>query len=76
MRDKIIETLADFNDELVEDLNQDLLAEDILDSFDIVSLVMQLEEAFDITIDVDLITPDNFRTTENIVAMIEKIVGE
>lgn len=74
MREKVLEVLEEFNEEITEDLERNLLAENILDSFDIVTLVMHLEDAFDITIDVDEVTPENFSTVENIIAMISKIV--
>lgn len=74
MRDKIIAVLEDFNDELIEDLDRDLIAENILDSFDIVSLVMHIEDNLNIAIDIDKVTHDNFRTTANIIAMIEESV--
>lgn len=76
MDDKIIEVLRDFNDELTEDLERDLIAADVLDSFDIVKLIVELEEAFDIEIDVDEITPENFQTVNTIIAMIKRIAEQ
>lgn len=73
MREKIIEIMKEFNEELVEDMNRDLLATDILDSFDIVKLVVEFEDAFDIMIDVDEVTPENFQTANKIVEMIARI---
>lgn len=73
MREKIIEIMREFNEELVEDMNRDLLATDILDSFDIVKLVVEFEDAFDIMIDVDEVTPENFQTANKIVEMIARI---
>ena len=67
--------LSERNEEIVEDVEKDLLASGILDSFDIVNLVMELEEAFDVSIDVDMVTPDNFRTANAICAMMEKILS-
>lgn len=75
MREKILEQLKEVNEEIVEDLSKDLLASGILDSFDIVNLVMELEEAFDVEIDVDLVTPDNFRTAESIISLMERILA-
>lgn len=75
MRDKIIESLADFNEEITEDLERDLFAEGILDSFDIVQLVMKIEEDFDIVVDVELVSPENFSTAENIITTIEGILN-
>lgn len=75
MREKIIEQLKEINEEIVEDLDRDLLASGILDSFDIVNLVVTLEEAFDIEIEVDLVIPDNFRTAESIISLLENILA-
>ena len=75
MEEKIINVLEDFNDEIVEDMERDLLASGIMDSFDIVKLVVELEEAMEITIDVDMITPENFRTANEIVRLVEEILA-
>lgn len=75
MREKIIEQLKEFNEKIVEDLDKDLLASGILDSFDLVSLFVALEEAFEIEIAVELVTPDNFRTAESIIRLLENILA-
>lgn len=71
MKEKIVEVLGEFNEEIVEDLEQDLLASEILDSFEIVKLVVELEDAFNIEIEVDAVTPDNFRNAESIIKLVE-----
>lgn len=75
MREKILEQLKEINEEIVADLDKDLLASGILDSFDIVNMVVDLEEAFGVDIDVDLVTPDNFRTAESIISLLENILA-
>lgn len=74
MKSKILQVLRECNEEIIEEMDRDLLASGILDSFDIVNMVIELEEAFDIQIDVDLVTPDNFRTANSIVKLIEDIL--
>ncbi|MBO4981791.1 MAG: acyl carrier protein [Lachnospiraceae bacterium] len=74
MEKQIIEILSDISMELIEDMDRDLLASDILDSFDIVKLVVALEEAFDIVIDADLIVPENFQTANTIIALVKSII--
>ena len=74
MKEKILEVLREVNEEILEDTERDLLATGILDSFDIVNMVVELEEAFDIVIDVDLVTPDNFRTADSIIIVMENII--
>lgn len=73
MREKVIEVLKEKNEELVEDYNRDLLASGLLDSFEIINLVMDLEEALDISIDIEMVSPENFQTVESIISMIESI---
>ena len=73
MREKILEVLKTENEEIVEDLDRDLLVSGILDSFDIVNLVMALEEALGISIDVEMVSPENFQTAESIIRMLEGI---
>ena len=74
MKEKILEVLREVNEEILEDTERDLLATGILDSFDIVNMVVELEEAFDIVIDVDLVTPDNSRTADSIINVMENII--
>lgn len=50
-----------------------LIDEKILDSFDIVTLVCDLNDAFDIDITYDKITPENFNTIESIYALIQSL---
>lgn len=74
MREKIIEVLKTENDEIVEDMERDLLASGVLDSFDIVNLVVALEESLGISIDVEMVSPENFQTAQSIIRMVEGIL--
>lgn len=53
-----------------------LIANGILDSFDIVSLVTQLNEAFDIEIRPSDLVPDNFNSASAMLALVEKLQDE
>lgn len=75
MKEKILKILEEITEETIEDASCDLVAADILDSFDIVELVVELEEAFDIVIDVEMVTPENFRTVDAIVALMESLLA-
>ncbi len=67
--------------EILEELRPDvdfgketgLIAEGILDSFDIVSLVGELNEAFDIEIRPSDLIPENFNSAAAILALVEKL---
>ena len=53
-----------------------LVDDEILDSFDIISLVQELDEEFDITIKPADLIPDNFNSAEAIWALVEKLMEE
>ena len=48
----------------------------VLDSFDIISLVGELNDEFDIEIDAEDLEPQNFNTVEAIVALVKKLQAE
>ena len=72
LRDEVIEILEmicpdiDVND---EDMN---LPED-LDSMDIIALIAELEDKFDIEITMEEKTEENFENIDTLVAMIERL---
>lgn len=76
MREKVIEILCEINNEIKDNLEVDLLAAGFIDSFEIVNLVVELEEAFDMEIDPELVVPENFQTVDAIVELVENIIGE
>lgn len=75
MREKIMKVLESFNEEIVEDTSRNLFEAEILDSFGIVELVIELEDAFNLVIDVDLVTPENFGTADSIVKLVEGLLA-
>ena len=61
----------------VDFLGEERLIDDgILDSFDIISIVADFNEAFDISIDVDDLEPDNFNTVKAMQELIERLLAE
>ena len=54
----------------VPDPGTDLVEGGILDSLMLVDLLVQLEQTFDVTVDVEDLTLDNFRTVERIGAYV------
>ena len=70
--DTILNLLRELHPEA--DPCSDALVDDgILSSLDVVTLILQLNEAFDISIPVEEILPDNFNSAEAILAMVERI---
>lgn len=72
MKDKIIAILNDLRPEFSFTEDVDFIEEGMLDSFDIVSLVDELEETFGIKIEGIDVIPNNFSTVDNIIALLKK----
>ena len=53
----------------------DIVEGGYLDSFELMSLIAQLSDSFEIEIDVDDITPENFNSLADIAAMVERLKG-
>ena len=70
--------------EILEELRPDvdfenetlLIGNGILDSFDIVSLVTALNDAFDIEIKPNDLVPENFNSAAAMLALVEKLQDE
>ena len=72
MKDKIVEILTELRPEF--DFNEEVnfIEEGMLDSFDIVSLVDELETNFNVKIDGVDIIPENFSSIDNIEKLLKK----
>lgn len=67
---KIVRPDVDFANE------KKLIDDGILDSFDIIQTVIELNEAFDVEISVQDLEPDNFNTVEAMWELIQKLKNE
>lgn len=52
-----------------------LIDDEILDSFDIISIVSEVNEQFGIEINVDDLLPENFNSAEALYALIKKMLA-
>ena len=76
MRDELIEILEEIRPDVDFENEENLITDGILDSIDVVSLVGEIDEAFDVQIHVEDLIPDNFNSVDAIIALIEKIQDE
>ena len=76
MLEQIIAILNDINPDIDYENETALIDDGLLDSFDIVSLVGELNDTFDITITVVDLIPDNFNSAAAIAALVEKLQCE
>ena len=68
---ELIEILSDLHPEVDFETQTGLVTGGILDSFDIVSLISEINEEFDVTIGAAELTPENFDSAEAIYSLIK-----
>lgn len=74
--DIILEILNGLHPEVDFDTCNTLIDNKIIDSFDIVSIISDISEEFDITIPVEEIIPMNFNSAKALYAMVERLMDE
>lgn len=76
MEEKIRQLLGNVNEEINDVLaDENLLTKGLIDSFDIVALVVELEEMFSIQLEAHEIIEENFSSIQNIQALIERKIS-
>ena len=76
MREELMELLEELRPDVDFESNLALIDQGILDSFDIVSLVGELNDAFDIEINVGHLQPQNFNSVEAMLSLIQVLQEE
>lgn len=71
--DRVLEILNDIDDSIDYTKETKLIDNHLLDSFAIISLVSELEDAFEIEVDAAEMTPENFNSAEAIWKMVQRL---
>lgn len=74
--EKLMNILKELRPEVDFANEQKLIDNAVLDSFDMVSLIGELNEAFDVEISFDEIEPENFNSAERMWNMIQNLKQE
>lgn len=74
--EQLLEILSDLHPEVDFEECDTLIDDGILDSFDIVSLISEINEAFDVVISAEHIVPENFNSAKALYALIERLEEE
>lgn len=74
MEEKILGILAAINEEIPAYSGSSLFEAGLLDSFQVIELVSELEDAFDIEIDAKYVVEENFLSREAIVALVKRLM--
>ena len=73
---ELIEILENLHPEVDFETCTTLIDDKILDSFDIISVISEINEEFDVVIPAEEIIPENFNSAKLIMALINKIDDE
>ena len=76
MEKRILDILASVNDELLTYTGNNMVDDEIIDSFELISIIGALEDAFDIEIDAEDVTEENFGNKDRIIALIKERTGK
>jgi len=74
--DEILNLLKELHDDIDFETEDHLVDDRILDSFDVVTLVSEIDDRFDIRIPAEDIIPENFNSAEALYKLLERLVEE
>lgn len=71
--DKVLEILREIDDSVDYEKEMNLIDGHILDSFGVITLVAELEDEFDISIEAVEMVPENFNSAQAIWEMVKRL---
>ena len=74
--EELMEILQDLHPDVYFETEEHLVDDKILDSFDIVSLIAEINENFDIAVTAKDILPENFNSARALYALIQRLEEE
>ncbi|MBR6257176.1 MAG: acyl carrier protein [Lachnospiraceae bacterium] len=73
--DELLSIMSGIRDDIDFTKETKLIDDELLDSFDIISIVSEVNEHFGVEINVDDLLPENFNSAEALYALIKKMQG-
>ena len=74
--EELLNILQELHPDVDFETRTDLIDGKVLDSFDIVTLVAEIDDNFDVAIPANELVPENFNSAQAIYALIEKLENE
>lgn len=71
--DKLLEILKNIRPDVDFENETELIDDGILDSFDVVSIISDIDDEFGVQIRINELEPENFNSVESIWALIQKL---
>ena len=72
----LLEILLDLHPEVDFETCTTLVDDKIIDSFDIISIITEVNTEYDVAIPAEEIIPENFNSAQTIFALIEKLLDD
>lgn len=72
MKEKLLAMLKEIRPDVSFEEEKSLIDNDVLDSFDIISIIQAMDDTFGVAIDVDDLEPANFNSYEAMLELIKK----
>ena len=74
--EELLTILKEIREDIDFETEEKLIDDSILDSFDIISIVSELNDHYDIEISADDLLPENFNSAKAILSLVEKLRSE
>lgn len=74
--EQLLEILKELHPEVDFATNDKLIDGKVLDSFDIVTIIAEINSEFDVAIPAEEIIPENFNSAQALWALVEKLMDE
>ena len=73
---ELLEILTELHEDVDFTTAENLFDDKIIDSFDIVTIIAEVYDRFDVTISAEYIIPENFSSAKTLWALIENLLEE
>ena len=74
--EKLLEILDELHPDVDFETEAHLIDNKILDSFDIVTIVAEIDAEYDVSIPAEELTPENFNSARALYALVERLMDE
>ncbi|MBQ2893089.1 MAG: acyl carrier protein [Oscillospiraceae bacterium] len=74
--EKLLEILDELHPDVDFETEEHLIDNKILDSFDIVTIVAEIDAEYDVAIPAEELIPENFNSAKALYALVEKLMDE
>lgn len=74
--EQLLEILRSLHPEINYETCNTLIDDNVIDSFDIVTLIAEINDEFDVAIPADEIVPENFNSAKALWQLVERLLDE